>query len=155
MIPLWKRIFVLFAIAMFLSSSTLYAGWGSKGKCAEKCDKRSGYGKLTKDLGLTKEQEGTLESQRKEFRDKNKELRERMMEKSKELKEELDKPAVDNAKVNRITEDIKNITGEKITNRVNKITAMKKVLTPEQYQKLQQKMERKHKRWNKRKGKMQ
>ncbi|MCK4462870.1 MAG: periplasmic heavy metal sensor, partial [Candidatus Omnitrophica bacterium] len=95
------------------------------------------------ELGITAEQEAKLKAQREEFRDKNKKLMEKMLSKRKELKQELEKPNINRAKVDKIIADIKNLTGEKLRSRVHKIISMKNVLTQEQFEKLQKKMEEK------------
>ena len=52
----------------------------------------------------------------------------------------------------KIIGDIKDLSGEKLFNRVDKIIAMKNILTPEQFEKLQNKMEG-QKRGMKKRGK--
>ena len=62
-----------------------------------------------------------------------------------ELKQELEKPAVDTNKINTLIADIKTLMGEQLDFRVNNILAMKQILTPEQFKKLQDMKEGKYK----------
>jgi len=100
------------------------------------------FDKLTEELGLTPEQETELKQQRSQFKAQKKELWGKIRAKKKELKEELEKPDVDRAKVDKIIGEIKDLTGQKLEARVNKIISMKSILTPEQFKKLKEKMEK-------------
>lgn len=136
---------ILLAVATtFLLSSSVYAehSHGREGRMEQSAREKK-HEMLVEELGLTPEQETRLKQQREEFRNKNKELMEKMRSKRKELKQELEEPNIDRAKVDKIIGDIKNLTGEKLSNRVNKIISMKKILTPEQFEKLQDKMRQK------------
>ena len=126
----------LVVVAMFLASTSLYAEQCSMGKG----DK---FGKLTEELGLTPEQKTQLDAQKEAFKAKNQAVRDKLKAKKEELRSELEKPTVDRAKINATIEDIKSLTGEKLNNRVDKILAMKSILTPEQFAKLQDKMREK------------
>jgi len=141
------RIISLAVIAVFLVSGNLYAesqcGAPEGGRGNGKGDK---FQKLAEELNLTPEQKEKLKAQRAEFKEKNKALREKMQAKNKELKNELKNPTVDRAAVNATIEDIKSLTGEKLNSRVDKILSMKDVLTPEQFTKLQEKMQEKYKK---------
>jgi Spy/CpxP family protein refolding chaperone len=63
-----------------------------------------------------------------------------------ELKQELEKSEVDTNKINAIITDIKTLTGEQLDLGVNNILAMKQVLMPRQFKKLQDMKEEKHKK---------
>jgi len=133
----------LAVIAVFLFGSSLYAEHGCKpgeGK----------FDKLTEELGLSPEQKTQLDAQREAFKSKNEAAWEKLKAKKEELRAELEKPTVDRAKVSAIIEDMKNLEGEKLNNRVDKILAMKSILTPEQFTKLQDKMQKKRKEFKKR-----
>ncbi len=136
-----KKAALLVIAATFLLTSALYAYHGDK-KCSN-FDREEKFEKLSTELGLTAEQKAQLKEQRETFKDKQGELMTKSRAKNKELGEELEKPEVDRAKVNKIISDIQTLTGEKLRNRVEKIIAMKGMLTPEQFKKLQDKMERK------------
>ena len=129
----------LTVVAVFLAANSLYAEHCPEGK-GEK------FEKLTKELGLTPEQKTQLDAQREAFKAKNEGAWKKLKAKKEELRNELEKPSVDRGKINATIEDIKSLTGEKLNNRVDKILAMKSVLTPEQFAKLQNKMREKYKK---------
>lgn len=149
-----KKSVLLVIAAMFLLTSSLYAYHGDK-ECS-KSGKEEKFEKLSDELGLTAKQNSQLKEQREAFKNRQKELMTKLRAKNKELGEELEKPKEDRTKIEKIISDIETLTGEKIRNRVDKIIAMKGTLTPEQFNKLQQKMEKKrcegrgkdmHRRW--------
>ena len=131
----------LVVVAIFLTTANLYA---------EQCPTGKGdkFGKLTEELGLTPEQKTQLDAQKEAFKAKNQAVRDKLKAKKEELRNELEHPTVDRSKINATIEDIKSLTGEKLNNRVDKILAMKSILTPEQFTKLQDKMREKCKKMN-------
>ena len=136
-----RKAALLVIAATFLLSSAVYADHGDKKW--SKHEKEGRLEKISAEIGLTAEQEAQLKEQREAFKAKQKDLGERLMTKNKELKEELEKPQVNRAKIDQIISDIQILAGEKMRNRVDKILAMKNTLTPEQFNKLQKKMEKK------------
>ncbi|MBN1354073.1 MAG: periplasmic heavy metal sensor [Candidatus Omnitrophica bacterium] len=143
----FKKGLLLFVIATFLTASSAYAYHdGCEYQKHEKCDK---FERLSDELGLTDEQKTRLDKQKEVFKEKNIAFMDKIYAKNKELKAELEKPEIDRESVNNIIDDIQKLTGEKLRNRVDNILAMKNILTQEQFEKLQQKMEKKrhgHKR---------
>jgi len=137
-----KKAVLLGIAAAFLLTSPLYAYHGDK-ECS-KSGREDKFEKLSDELGLTAEQESRLKEQREAFKGRQKELMTELRAKRKELGEELNKPKENRARINKIISDIQILTGEKMQNRVDKIIAMKGTLTREQFNKLQQKMEKKH-----------
>ena len=136
-----KKAVLLTVAATFLLSSTLYAYHGDKEH--SKSGREGKFEKLSDELALTAEQKAQLKAEREAFKGKQGELMAKLRAKNEELKNELEKPAVDRARVDKIISDIQSLTGEKLRNRVEKIIAMKGTLTPEQFNKLQEKMEKK------------
>ena len=132
------------AVTFFLSSAICAQAYHGEKEGAGERNVREKHSKLTEELGLTPEQEARLKEDRRAFMEKNKELGKKMRLKRKELKGELEKPVIDTAMVDKVINDIKELTGEKFKNRVNKIMSMKSVLTLEQFEKLQNKMKEKH-----------
>lgn len=102
-----------------------------------------------KDLDLTGEQRDKVKAHREETKKEMKALHDQMRAKRLELKAELDKPAPDNAKVAAITSELKNLSGQMIDSRVNSILSLKAILTPEQFKKMSDRMEKKKGQWNK------
>lgn len=137
----FKKAALLGLAVTFLLSPVLYAEGPYGGRNGEASGREERCGRLAAEIGLTAEQEAKLKEHREEFRNRNKYLVEKIGSKRKELKEELEKESIDRAKVGKIIGDIKDLSGEKLFNRVDKIIAMKSILTPEQFEKLQNKME--------------
>ena len=137
-----EKSLLLVVATVFLFTSIVYAYHGDK-KYPKRDSKECRFEKLSEELGLTPEQQAQLEEQREAFKDKRKVLMEKMRAKNKALKEELEKPKVNRDKADKSISDIQALTGEKLRSRVDKIIAMKDILTPEQFEKLQQKMKKK------------
>ncbi len=149
-----KKAILLMVAATFLLSSTLYAEHGYSDKKGIECNSEGDkFESLREELGITPEQKARLSEQRKEFKAKNKKLVKELRSKRKELKAELEKQHMNRARVNRIVKDIKNLTGEKLQNRVDKIVSMKNIFTPEQFEKLKNKMEKHHAHMRSNRGK--
>jgi len=145
--PKVGKVILVSVIALFLLGSELYAGSYCGDKEESKYpDKGKKFEKFNEELGLTPEQTEKLKEQRQEFSGKNKEVREKIRAKKEELKTELEKPVVNRAAVDNIINDVKNLTGEQLKSRVDKIMSMKSILTPEQFEKLQGKMREKNKK---------
>ena len=96
-------------------------------------------------LNLSPEQKSQITKQQDMNKEKENELRDKMHAKRLELKQELEKSEVDTNKINAIVTDIKTLMGGQLDLRVNSILAMKQILTPEQFKKLQDMKEGKYK----------
>jgi Spy/CpxP family protein refolding chaperone len=107
---------------------------------------------ITKTLNLSPAQKEQLKQQRATDARAWKELWEKLAAKRLELKAELEKPAVDQAKISAIIADTKTLMGEQLQLRVERILAMKKILTPEQFKKLQEGFDHSDRNWRTRKG---
>jgi len=129
---------VFIALASMISLALImpaFAEWDSKG--IETQHKRAGKQDFMKKLNLSPEQKELITKQQDINKEKGKELRDKMQTKRLELKQELEKSEVDTNKVSAIIAEIKTLTGEQLDLRVNSILAMKQILTPEQFKKLQ------------------
>ncbi len=100
--------------------------------------KRKGDKDIMKMLNLSPAQKEQVQNQRSANKQKWSELKEKTRSKRLELKQELEKPEIDKNKINAITADIKTLMGEQIDLRIDDILAMKRILTPEQFKKLQE-----------------
>ena len=140
---------VVIVTVMALSTAVIYAE--DMGDTTQDMTKREAhYKKMTEDLKLTPQQKTALDKDREEFAAKSKDLKEKIRAARASLKEELDKPKADVARVNSLTADIKNMVGQQIQNRVDKVMTMKQILTPEQFSKMKDSMKhRKHGNYNK------
>ena len=140
-----RRGLVLVVIAaMTLSAASIYAG--DAGSAAQGDFKKDAhFKKMAEELQLTPQQKAALEKDREEFSAKSKALRDKMQITRKSLKEELDKAATDKARVESLVTELKNLYSQQIQYRVDKVMAMKQILTPEQFNKMKSSMEsRKH-----------
>jgi len=137
---LMKRLVaVTAAVVIALSPALVYAEHADE-QC-ETGDKagKEGRGGFYKDLGLTPQQTSELKARREANAGKAKEVREQLKAKRAELKAEIERPTVDRARITALTTDIKSLTGQMIDQKVDNILAMKEVLTPEQFAKMQAK----------------
>jgi len=95
---------------------------------------------LIKELDLTPEQQEQIKRQQSEHRQKNEELRGRLLAKRLELKQELEKQTINKKRIDTIAAEIKILVGEQLEQRVEGVLSMKEILTPEQFKKFQQKV---------------
>ena len=97
--------------------------------------------KIAKDLNLTPEQQQKLEANRKSQRETMNNLHKALKEKQDKLQELLKNANVTRSSVNPLVSEIKSIQDQLVEARVNAIFAVKAILTPEQFAKLQQRSE--------------
>jgi len=121
--------------AMVFSQSGVYAG-ETVNTPQDAAKKEARFNKMSEELQLTPQQKEQLTKEREEFASRSKDLREKIQTARTGLKAELEKPAPDKAKVNSLVTEIKNMVGQQIQNRVDKVMAMKQILTPEQFNKM-------------------
>lgn len=146
-----KVMAIAVAVAMVCFAASAYAGegWG-RHKDGNGMEKR--FDKMAEELQLTAEQKATLEKQRETTMPKMKALREKMQTTREQLRAELDNATPDQAKLTALIEEMKNLTGEQIQMKIDKVLAMKKVLTPEQQTKMKSIMEAKKKEFEAKRG---
>ena len=148
-----KIMAVVAVAAMVVLASNAYAGegWGSdKGENGMK----KYFDKMAQELNLTAEQKAALDKQRETTMPKMKALKDKMRSSREQLKAELDKSQPDKAKLASLVEEMKNLTGEQIQMKIDKVLATKTILTPEQSAKMKSMRESKKKEFEeKRKGK--
>jgi Spy/CpxP family protein refolding chaperone len=136
-----RLVAVIAAVVIALSPALVYAEHADK-ECetGDEVEQAKGHGGFYKDLGLTPQQTSELKARREANAGKAKEVRDELKAKRAELKAEIEKPTVDRARITALTTDIKGLTGQMIDQRVDNILAMKEILTPEQFSKMQAKM---------------
>ena len=100
---------------------------------------------LLKELNLTPEQEAQVKEYQEASRPIMKELYRSLRETQRALKEELDKPAPDQAKVQALSLGMQDIQSRLIAQRVERSLHMKKILSPGQYRVFSQTLEKIHK----------
>ena len=137
-----KGLTVAVAVLMVVAATNAWAGEGWKGEKSEE-ERAAHFEKMTKELGLTADQKAALTKQRESYGASTKALREKMKATRTQLKEELDKPTPDKAKINAIIAQKKELVGQQMQLKVDKVLAMKQILTPEQYAKMKTKMKEK------------
>ncbi|MDD5423408.1 MAG: Spy/CpxP family protein refolding chaperone [Candidatus Omnitrophica bacterium] len=131
---------VLFtAVAVFTSG--IYAF--DKGCDGEKTHMGKKWESLTKELGLTPEQDQKLEANRKAQFDKMKDLRKAMKEKRGELSKALENPAATRSSVEPIIAEMKALESQSVDQRIDGIFSVKEILTPGQFAKFNSLMEKK------------
>ncbi|RJP62074.1 MAG: periplasmic heavy metal sensor [Candidatus Auribacter fodinae] len=121
------------------------------------CDEKGpgGYGKrhgkmkddieeIMRELDLSDEQTARLAEMRKQGQEQKQALYEKKRELHKQIKNELDKPESDQTALNTLADELASVQKQLITDRINSVLEMKKVLTPEQYAALKYKMDVKH-----------
>ncbi len=141
-----KIMTVVAVAAMVVLASNAYAGegWGShKGENGMK----KHFDKMAQELNLTAEQKAALDKQRETTMPKMKALKDKMRASREQLKTELDKAQPDKAKLASLVEEMKNLTGEQIQMKIDKVLAMKTILTPEQSAKMKSIRETKKKEY--------
>jgi len=137
------------ATMVFAAAGAYAEGWGGQGG---KGGKEGHFKKITEQLQLTPQQKAELDKQREAFMAKTKDLREKMRAVRTALKTELDKATPDKAQITGLIDQFKDLVGQQIQTRVDKVMAMKQVLTPEQYTKMTALREEHKAEWQKKKG---
>ena len=93
--------------------------------------------KVSDELGLAPEQKTALLEQQKQARSARETIRYQIRRKRKELKEEIEKSETDQAAIEQITQELKDLQDKLIDERVTSIMKVKEILTPEQFEKFQ------------------
>jgi Spy/CpxP family protein refolding chaperone len=109
---------------------------------------------ISKELNLTPEQQKKLDQNRNAQRQEIEKLVAALKEKQVKLKETLQNPVVTKDTVQPLANEIKNLQSELVDNRIGGIIAVKEILTPEQFVKFQQIMEKQKKDMQERFGKL-
>ena len=136
-------------MVLFITGSVFaFEGCGYSGKG----DKNSSKGKdmraqMKKDLGLTAEQDKELQASKEAHRAEAKALREAMKAKKEELTAAIAKPGVTKAEVEPIANQLKALEAQMTDKRIEGIFAVKAILTPEQFAKLEAMKEKHGKEW--------
>lgn len=129
-------IIVLAAAVMAAGAVCLSQKYGRKQHFGDKT------GRIFKELNLNQEQQKRLEENRDVQRQKTVQLREAMKAKQAQLQEALKEPAANRASVEPLVNEIKSLQAQSIELRVDAILAVKKILTPQQFAKFQQIMDK-------------
>jgi len=104
---------------------------------------------IMSELNLTAEQQEQIKQFHETMRTGGKQAFEKMRTNEKALREELEKYDSDMNKINGLVEELTAQHKDMLEHRVEGILFMKRILTQEQFEKLQQKMQEKRKEWHK------
>jgi len=107
---------------------------------------------MHKELGITSEQAGQLEAQKKEHRESMKGLFDEIKAKRQALGAELQKQELDLPAVQKVHNELKALNARKEDSRLEGILAARKILTPEQFSKMTKFMEERGKKGRNFKG---
>lgn len=91
---------------------------------------------IAQEIDLTSEQKEQIKEQKYQTEHKRIETQNKLRLKELELRHELEKKDTDKAAVEAIVKDLKGLQGTMLEQRVNSILELKKILTPEQFEKL-------------------
>ena len=139
--------FIALLSFMFLLTVSGYANEeGGKGFHKKEMKEKWGQKReeIHKKLGLTPEQESKLKANREEHHSEMEKLHEQIKAKKEELKQALDQPTVDEAKVRALHNEMKELKSQMEDGRFNGILEVRKILTPEQFEKFK-KLKEEHK----------
>ena len=95
--------------------------------------------KFHKDLGLTPQQEQQLKAQREQYRAQKQALFGQIKEKTEQMQAELQKPDMNEAKVKQLHAELQSLRSKAADTRLDSVLAVRQVLTPEQFQKFNEK----------------
>lgn len=145
-----KRITVALVVFMLISAPAFSMGncprWGHKGGYMEK------KARIMKELNLTQDQEKLLKETKEAHRAEMKKLFEATKEKRQALKDAMKKTGVTKKDVEPILADMKKLQAETLDRRTDGIFKVKSILTPEQFEKMQDMKKGKHGRYHKKDG---
>ena len=131
--------------ALVLSSGALYAS-SSNDKCStpEKTSKGhewTGKKDIFKDLNLTDQQKKMLEENKAKHKEDMKAALDAIKQTRAAMRQELQKEKLDMAKVGQINDELKKLEAQMIDRRLESVLEVRKILSPQQFQKFMTKME--------------
>lgn len=113
---------------------------GEDGKTETKMESR--FQRVFKELNLTPEQEERLKNHRAGSREEMKAFHKKMSDKRKELGDEIQKQELDMEKINQLNSELKAMHSEMQDNRLKDILEAREILTPEQFGKFREFIEK-------------
>jgi len=127
------RSMIIAAALVLVASGAVWA----QGEGGMKQRGGGGKDKIIKELNLTAEQEKKFEANRKAQQEQMIALREAIKAKQAQLQGALNNPAVTRAQVEPFANEIKALHAKIVDHRLDGIFAVKEILTPEQFAKMQ------------------
>jgi Spy/CpxP family protein refolding chaperone len=136
------RIAMVVFVAGMLVTQAVYAN--EKGCWSGDKEGKHGkmFEKMTKDLNLTADQQAKLKANKEAQHEKMKALRDAIKANRAKFKEALARPGATRADLEPVIAEKKSLQSQMIDQRVDGILAVKAILTPEQFNKMQEKFEK-------------
>ena len=151
-----KRTVLLLILAItFLSVNSVYAesSWKGHGEGYKK-QHQARKEEMYKELGLSEEQQVQIKEHRERSHAKMKTIKESLKKQRENLREILSRYDADPTEIEKIALEIKYLNSQLIDHRIAAVLEVKTILTPEQFTKFQEKMNKaKKKMWEGKKGK--
>lgn len=134
-----RSVIWMFALSATLTGCSLAGDYPAE---TGKSGKGSRFEAIASRLNLTSEQQEQLKAHRETQQQSMKEMQRALKEKKAQLKEQLDNPAATRESVNALAADIKTLTGRMIDQRIDAVFAIRQILTPDQFNQLQEARQR-------------
>ena len=134
---------VLTVVGLMAAGPVAYAGTKGDNPEGGKGYKHGEGKEFMKELNLTSEQKEKLKAQREAKKEANKAVREELKTKMQALHETISKPGTTRADVNELVGEVSALKGQMFSQMIDDVFAMKQILTPEQFAKMQAE----HKGW--------
>lgn len=147
---------MMLVAALALSSPAAYADschYGDKGAKEYSDNKETRHDKFFKDLNLTADQKKMLDENKAKHKEAVKAIFDKIKGERDLMRQELQKPELDMGKINQINEEIKKLEAQKLDSMLQHVLEVRKILTPEQFKKFTEKMEKHQGKFGKRSGK--
>lgn len=135
---------ILVGVCSLLVVQSAYAGQHKAkdgGKQYQRSHMEGMMDDIISELGLSPEQEAKIKELKESMSEEKKEAYARKKKKYRAMKAELDKADTDREKVDALIEELVGLEREKLQLRARQVLAIKEVLSPEQYETLQNKIE--------------
>jgi len=131
--------YIIALVLVLCFASTTWAQ--SSGRESNKRDivRGRGFDAVFKELNLSPAQQQKIADQKNQEKEQSQALRQKMALVRSQLKQELDQPTPDKAKVYSLIGEMKELIGKRMGQRVERIFSLKEILTPEQFQLLNEK----------------
>ncbi|MFH0985354.1 MAG: Spy/CpxP family protein refolding chaperone [Candidatus Omnitrophota bacterium] len=137
-----KVVAVLMVVGLMAVGPVAYAATeanSSEGGKGGKQGKGPKFEEMMKDLKLTPEQKEKLKAQREAQKESNKAAREQMKTKMEALHAAIEKPGATRADVAGLVGEVNALKAQMFAQRIDGVFAMKEILTPEQFAKMEAK----------------
>lgn len=139
------KMLMVAVVAGTLMAGGVYANGEGGAKDGPDQKHKKMFEKMTKELNLTADQQAKLKANREGKREKMESLREAMKANREKFQEAVKKPGATRASVQPLIDEMKSLQGQIMDQMADGIFSAKEVLTQEQFEKMQNKMEERKK----------